>query len=140
MCRCRMGNPKKRSRFICLHCLREGIGGIQRGGHQREKSHIKDLYCPFCKEETKHLEVRYCDNFLEMMDKGAELHKQYYSTEGEKKMNRYYVYNKTRDTYCLIESSDIMEVGQTVLVRFDNEDIPEMCECEVLRVMNGLEI
>lgn len=55
------------------------------------------------------------------------------------KMNRYYVYNKTRKTYCLIESKDNIEVGQTVLVKFDNEDVPEMCECEVLRVMKGLE-
>ena len=54
-------------------------------------------------------------------------------------MNRYYVHNKTRRTYCLIESKDIMEVGQTVLVKFDNEEISEMCECEVLRVMKGLE-
>lgn len=54
-------------------------------------------------------------------------------------MNRYYVYNKTRDTYCLIESGDVMEVGQTVLVKFDNKEIPEMCECEVKRVMKGLE-
>ena len=47
-------------------------------------------------------------------------------------MNRYYVYNKTRDTYCLIESSDVMEVGQNVLVKFDNKEIPEMCEfCQV---------
>ena len=54
-------------------------------------------------------------------------------------MNRYYVYNKTRDTYCLIESSVVMEVGQIVLVKFDNKEIPEMCECEVKRVMKGLE-
>ena len=53
-------------------------------------------------------------------------------------MNRYYVHNKTRRTYCLIESQDNMEIGQTVLVKFDNEEIHEMCECEVLRVMNGL--
>lgn len=54
-------------------------------------------------------------------------------------MNRYYVYNKTRRTYCLIESKDIIEVGQTVLVKFDNEEIQEVCECEVLKVMKGLE-
>lgn len=54
-------------------------------------------------------------------------------------MNRYYVHNKTRKTYCLIETKDIIEVGQTILVKFDNEEISEMCECEVLRVMNGLE-
>ena len=54
-------------------------------------------------------------------------------------MNRYYVHNRTRKTYCLIESNDVMEIGQTVLVKFDNDEISEMCECEVLHVMKGLE-
>lgn len=54
-------------------------------------------------------------------------------------MNRYYVHNKTRKTWCFIETDEILEVGQTVLVNFVNRDIPELCECEVLRVMKGLE-
>lgn len=54
-------------------------------------------------------------------------------------MNRYYVKNKTRKTWCFITSKEILDVGQVVLVKFDNEDIPELCECEVLRVMKGLE-
>ena len=35
MCRCRMGNPKKMSRFICLkHCGENHVlDGLQRGGH-----------------------------------------------------------------------------------------------------------
>ena len=135
-----MGNPKKKSRFICLKCLKEGIGGIQRGGKQREKGHIKTLHCPFCQEETKHLEIRYCDWLAEMMDKAARLHKEYYGTEGENKgMNRYYIHNKTRHTWGWMESNDDIQVGQTVLVKFDNEDIPEMCECEVISVKKGLE-
>ena len=54
-------------------------------------------------------------------------------------MNRYYVHNKTRHTWGWIESKDDIEVGQTVLVKFDNDDIPEMCECEILQVKKGLE-
>ena len=54
-------------------------------------------------------------------------------------MNRYYVRNKTRRTWCLIESKEILEIGQVIWVKFDNEDIQELCECEVLRVMKGLE-
>ena len=81
MCRCRMGNPKKKSQFICLRCLRiNQLGdGIQRN-QQREKFHIKDLTC-MCvnlEEITKNLEVRYCDSFDEMMDKAEELHREYY--------------------------------------------------------------
>ena len=84
MCRCRMGNPKKMSRFICLkHCGENHVlDGLQRGGHQREKKHIKDLTCinPGCNGDvTKNIEVRYCDSFDEMMRKAEELHREYYS-------------------------------------------------------------
>lgn len=54
-------------------------------------------------------------------------------------MYRYYVHNKTRKSWCLIESKEPLEVGQTVLVKFDNEEIDEMCECEILNAMHGLE-
>lgn len=84
MCRYKMGNPKRSSRFICCRCLKENrIGlGIQRGGHQREKGHIKDLTCinPGCDGTiTKNIEIRYCDGFEEIMEKAKELHKVYYS-------------------------------------------------------------
>ena len=58
-------------------------GGIQRK-NQREKGHIKDLACinKGCDGEiTKNLEVRYCDNFQEMMNKAVNLHKKYYGKE-----------------------------------------------------------
>ena len=76
------GNPKKKSRWICLKCLKENhVGdGIQRGSRQREKYHIKDLSC-LCSdinEQTKNLEVRYCDNFQEMMIKAKKIHRKFY--------------------------------------------------------------
>ena len=82
MCRCKYGNPKKRSSFICLKCLQiNQLGdGIQRS-QQREKFHIKDLTC-MCvnlEEITKNLEVRYCDDFQEMMNKAMELRPKYYT-------------------------------------------------------------
>ena len=83
MCRCRMGNPKKQSQFICLKHL--GINhlgdGIQRS-KQREKEHIKDLYCTVCKETVKNLEIRHCDWLEEMMDKAEKLHIEYYGRVG----------------------------------------------------------
>ena len=87
MCRYRMGNPKKMSRFICCKCMKENyVGfGIQRGGRQREKNHIKDLTClnRGCDGMiTKNLEVRYCDSFQEMMDKAEKLHIRYYGKVG----------------------------------------------------------
>ena len=82
MCRCRMGNPKRSSRFICCKCLKENqLGsGIQRS-NQRSKYHIKDLTCinPGCNGDiTKNIEVRYCDSFDEMMEYAEELHREYY--------------------------------------------------------------
>ena len=53
--------------------------GLQRGGHQREKKHVKDAFCIECQDITKNLEVRYCDSFDEMMQKAEELHREYYS-------------------------------------------------------------
>lgn len=77
----KMGNPKKSSRFICLSHIGENYvgSGIQRGRFQREKKHIKDLYCCQCKKVTKNLEVRYCDDFQKMMDASFDLHFKYYS-------------------------------------------------------------
>ena len=76
-----MGNPKKMSRFICIRCLKENVVGqnIQRKS-QREKGHVKDLIC-LCtglQDITKNVEVRYCDNFQEMMIKAENLHKEIY--------------------------------------------------------------
>lgn len=79
------GNPKKRSDFICLKCLHKGIGGIQRGGKQREKGHIKNLHCFFCNETTPHLEVRYCDNFKEMTIEAERLHMEIYEEMEKRK-------------------------------------------------------
>ena len=83
MCRRRMGNPKKQSRFICCKCLNENFvgSGIQRGSKQREKGHVKDLMCINigCDGNiTKNIEVRYCDSFQEMMTKAEKLHKEIY--------------------------------------------------------------
>lgn len=80
MSRCKNGNPKKRSRFICLKCGRmDGIvEGIQRVHAQREKYHIKDLYCTHCGETVKALEVRYNDYLPEMQAMADELTDVYY--------------------------------------------------------------
>ena len=58
------GNPKKCSRFICLHCLQENfvVDGLQRR-HQRPNNHIKDIWCAnkICSEKystTKNLEEK----------------------------------------------------------------------------------
>ena len=80
MSRCRMGNPKKQSRFICLRCLKQNhIGdGIQRFGRQRPIEHEKDLYCLNCKIVSQNLEVRYCDDYEETLEKAIKKHMKTY--------------------------------------------------------------
>lgn len=82
-----MGNPKRSSKFICLRCMKiNQLGsGIQRGGKQREKYHIKDLTCfnKGCKGAiTKNMEVRWCDDLLDAMDKAEKIRGKYYK-DGE---------------------------------------------------------
>ncbi len=47
------------SNCICQQCgSKFPIPRIKR---QREKNHVKDLYCIVCKERTPHKELRSCD-------------------------------------------------------------------------------
>lgn len=90
MCRCKNGNPKKSSHFICIKHQGENClgAGIQRGGHQREKWHRKDLYCVKCREVTKNLEVRWCDDYIEAYEIAEKLREEYYpETENNKKVS-----------------------------------------------------
>lgn len=82
MCK-RNGNPRRKSRFICLRCMKENqLGdGIQHGKHQRSKWHIKDLTCfnPKCAGMiTKNIEVRFCDDYGEVFNKAIEIRGEYY--------------------------------------------------------------
>ena len=85
----RDGNVKRASRFICLRCLEENcVGqGIQRP-NTKEIDHIKDISC-LCvkmKYETKNLEVRWCDDFRECMERAQEIQGRYYDSNGNQIM------------------------------------------------------
>ena len=73
---CKNGNPKKKSEFICLSCGRIIMDGIQRP-RQREKDHIKDLFCVFEGKDVKSIEVRWCDDVNEIRAKIPELKREY---------------------------------------------------------------
>ena len=79
------GNPKRSSRFICIKHLGENYlgAGIQRRGHQREKFHVKNLYCLHCKSISRCLEIRWCDTYDEIFDKAVELKEEYYPENQE---------------------------------------------------------
>ena len=86
MCRCRSGNENKSSRFICLRCLKQNYvgAGIQRP-NTKEIDHVKNLSC-LCvrmKDKTKNLEVRWCDDFKERMERATEIQNKYYDNDGK---------------------------------------------------------
>ena len=54
------------SNFVCPECKK--IVPLPRNhGRQRKKNHIKDIYCPFCKEVRKFTEITY-KHIYEMED------------------------------------------------------------------------
>lgn len=61
----RFGNPERSSTFICLECRKENMPGIQRN-LSKEWGHVKTMYCPWCNEVTKNVEVRFMDNYEEV--------------------------------------------------------------------------
>ena len=52
-----------KSDMICPECGKK-FPIIRIASKTREKNHIKDLYCPYCKKEQKFLEVRSIDFML----------------------------------------------------------------------------
>lgn len=46
------------SRFFCTKCGKEGIPIQRRIGQQKSAGHLKKLYCPWCKVQTNHVEIR----------------------------------------------------------------------------------
>lgn len=53
----------KTSEFICMEC--ENVIPLPRlQSCQREKGHIKDLYCPCCRKIVKTLEIRCGDVYI----------------------------------------------------------------------------
>lgn len=47
------------SSFICPEC-ENTLCLMRNRGEQRERGHIKDMWCPFCKEERKFIELKAC--------------------------------------------------------------------------------
>lgn len=44
--------------FYCCNCGRLGLPVLRAGGRMREQYHLKNLYCPHCKQEYNHVEIR----------------------------------------------------------------------------------
>ena len=48
------------SEFYCTVCGNKGIPLPRSYSSQRNKSHLKKLYCTHCRKETNHVEIRSC--------------------------------------------------------------------------------
>lgn len=68
------------------------VTGIQRK-QQREKGHIKDLFCLNCRCITKNIEVRYCDSYDEIYELAKIKRENYYTDEYESEVDEYEVCN-----------------------------------------------
>lgn len=44
--------------FYCVKCGNKGIPIARKTCSQREPGHLKKLYCPYCKAEVNHVEIR----------------------------------------------------------------------------------
>ena len=53
------------SNFICQECSNE-IELPRCHSRQREHGHIKDMWCPFCKQKTKFKEIKYKEHYKTM--------------------------------------------------------------------------
>ena len=62
-----------------MKCMNENMlaSGIQRQ-RQRERKHVKDLYCWKCGEVTKCIEVRFCDSYEEIFEAAKIKRENYY--------------------------------------------------------------
>ena len=46
------------SDFYCTSCGKQGIPIARKKGQQREKGHLKKLFCLYCGKETNHVEIK----------------------------------------------------------------------------------
>jgi hypothetical protein len=53
------------SNFICQSCGTE-MPLPRCHGQQRENGHIKDIWCPVCKKESKFKEIKYKESYRTM--------------------------------------------------------------------------
>jgi hypothetical protein len=51
------------SDFYCTCCGQKGIPAPRKASKQREKGHLKKMYCVRCKKLVNHIEIRQFDSY-----------------------------------------------------------------------------
>ena len=54
----RMRNNYEQSEFYCTRCGHKGLPVQRNKGQQREKGHLKKLYCIYCNDVVNHIECK----------------------------------------------------------------------------------
>ena len=70
--------------FYCMKCGNRGIPLSRKRGHCHGKHHRKKLYCPTCRLEINHIEIRNYDELIEFKENFA---KGEYKDEAESSLN-----------------------------------------------------
>lgn len=87
------------STFYCLHCGKQGIPIPRNRGHQREKFHRKRMYCPHCKIDVNHIEIK---NYSEEQQFKENFNKGVYKLEAQESIS--FIEKERKRTYdlCLL--------------------------------------
>lgn len=67
-------------KFYCINCGKEGMPLMRQIGHQHESFHRKKLYCPWCKKEVNHVELKTQEDILQFKE---DFEKGLYKEEAE---------------------------------------------------------
>ena len=73
------------SDFYCTKCGKKGLLIPRTFGHYREAGHLKKLYCPYCKKEQNHVEIRSFYSGYNLEDFKLEMKYDNFDSQGNRK-------------------------------------------------------
>ena len=71
--------------FYCTKCGKKGLSIPRTFGHYREAGHLKKLYCPYCKKEQNHVEIRSFYSNYNLEDFKLEIEYNNFDNQGNRK-------------------------------------------------------
>ncbi len=74
-----------RSDMYCTKCGKKNIPIQRKKGQEREKGHLKKMYCIYCQQEVNMVEIKECASYT-LDDFKLEFKYQNFDNEGNRKM------------------------------------------------------